>query len=96
MLPVMPLPSGIIRVSAFVCSVDRGPLPSGRVLSVEGTVAIVVGTVVLSVVGTVVGMVVGIVVGAVVAAGLEFRQPQPTSKERVRTRTVRNVNVFFI
>ena len=109
MLPVMPFPLPVppimppVRLLALpdsvssvdmVSSVERGPLPSSIVGLTEGSVAMVVGAVVASVVGAVVT--VGRVVGSDVLAGLEFRQPQPASMERVRTSTVMRMHTFFI
>ena len=89
-LRLLALPEAVSSVDA-VLSVERGPLPSGMVLSVEGCVAMVVGTVVVSVGAVVtVGMVVGVV------AGLEFRQPQAARVNRVRTSTDAKIQTFFI
>lgn len=77
---------------AVVVSVERGPLPSWMV----GETVDCVVSVVDAVVAWVVGVVVGMVVGTVVATGLELRQPQPASTDKVRTNTVMRMNVFFI
>ena len=95
-LPVMPplrLPvlSGMVSSVEMVASVEMGPFPSSMPEVVEGSVSMVVGIEVVSV-GSVVT--VGIVVGVV--AGLELRQPQPASENRVRTSMAAIIKNFFI